>query len=119
MLAKLFARSVEDVPSSVVCSAEARLCTMPLSQFAQWLAEADETERLSCAHLKALYAEFALFTDTRALSPGSLFRGLRAAGIRRYREGTGDRRWYYRVVQVAPVNQMPRRRRVPLSMDSN
>jgi hypothetical protein len=78
----------ETAPSTKPCE---------LAKFADWLVEAGECARITSAHLRALYGEFTLFTDTPPLSEGKLFRGLRAAGIIRYREGKGARRWLYRL----------------------
>lgn len=71
--------------------------TADLKDFANWLRNVGEHDRIGCAHLKVLYAEFALLTDAVPLSEGRFFRGLKGAGIHRYREGGGDRRWFYRV----------------------
>lgn len=68
-----------------------------LSDFADWLLAAGEQDRISCAHLRALYAEFAMFSDTPPFTEARFFRGLKAAGIVRKREGTGARKWYYAV----------------------
>ena len=78
-----------------------------LSEFASWLLAAGERDRICCAHLRTLYAEFALFTDTEPLSNGRLFRGLKAAGVSRHREGIGKRRWYYTVRQSREAHLTP------------
>ena len=86
-----------------------------LSQFARWLLAAGEDGPIFRSHLRALYAEFALYTDSLQLSDGRLFRGLKAAGISRHREGSGKRRWFYRVracgdrVTSAPAGVRPDR----------
>jgi hypothetical protein len=68
-----------------------------LSDFAEWLLAAGECSRLSTPHLLALYSEFAMYCGRRPLSRCCLFRGLRAAGIDRKREGADRRRWLYYV----------------------
>ena len=69
----------------------------PLIHFADWLRQAGETEALSRHHLRLLYGEFCLDTETAELTPGQLHRRIREAGILRYREPVGKRRWFYRV----------------------
>ncbi len=67
--------------------------------FAAWLADVGELHDLTAFHLLALYNEFAMYVGAVPLSDGKLFRQLRAAGITRYRKGTGTRQWVYRLQQ--------------------
>lgn len=92
--ASLAAEGVLGPPSS---SRDRSSSTAPLARFAGWLREAGETEAISSHQLKLLYGEFCLDTDTAALTTGRLYRRIGAAGIQRYREPVGKRRWFYRV----------------------
>lgn len=100
MFARLSGYATED--GSIQPPAQARPpeeATRPASlhEFADWLLAAGESDRICCAHLRALYAEFAMFSETPSLSDSRFFRGLKGAGIVRKREGTGARKWYYAV----------------------
>lgn len=103
MFAKLFDYAKGDPPREAVSRLGTPEPSRPasLSEFASWLLAAGEVGRIPCAHLRVLYAEFAIFTETSPLSDGRFFRGLKAAGIRRKREGVGARRWYYQVHRPA------------------
>lgn len=78
----------------------------PLEDFANFLRTAGETNALSSHQLHLLYGEFVLDTDTVELTLGQLHRRLGAAGIERYREPVGQRRWFYRVrpLRIAAFN---------------
>lgn len=68
-----------------------------LSEFAVWSIQAGETDDIPAARLRILYAEFCEYTDTDPVSEAQFFKGLKAAGIERFREGGGQRRWLYKV----------------------
>lgn len=68
-----------------------------LAEFAKWLSLVGEVDALDYRHLWALYGEFAMFTEMPQMSKGRFFRAVKIAGICRYREGSGQRRWLYRV----------------------
>lgn len=69
----------------------------PVAAFVAWLRQIGETDGMSRQHLLNLYTEFCEFEDQHPLSEAKLLRRARAAGIQRYREPTGRRRWRYQV----------------------
>ena len=69
----------------------------PITEFTAWLIEISKTTELSKRELWNLYGEFCLATDSNALTEGQVFRRIRTAGIARYRESVGSRRWRYKV----------------------
>lgn len=104
------------VPHAGTVSGEIRPAS--LAEFALWLLNAGEREAISCAHLRALYAEFGLYSETPTLSEGRMFRALKAAGILRYRQGTGARRWLYRVSGARGGGAFGRPERVASSLNT-
>lgn len=84
---------------------------VPLYEFAAWLVQSGETSGIPGSRLQILYGEFCEYTCSDPLTEGQLFKRLRAAGIERYRETVGDRRYFYRI-STADVIGFPRARRV-------
>lgn len=89
-VSKVLGRPSKDAAS------QGRVAHAPL--YNEWLITAGETDNLTAAHLRNLYAEFCEYTDTDPLPDAQFFRGLKASGIERFREGGGQRRWLYRVI---------------------
>lgn len=103
----------DDLITSVPPDREGHRCSHDLNapssldEFATWLVNAGEINRITSRRLQALYGEFCIFTETPSLSTGCLFRGLKAAGINRYREGTARRRWLYEVQTSREMTSNP------------
>ena len=101
MLARMFKRDVVETStvSGPICPwGVPRLqAARPITEFTAWLIEISKTTELSKRELWNLYGEFCLATDSNALTEGQVFRRIRTAGIVRYRESVGSRRWRYKV----------------------
>jgi hypothetical protein len=69
----------------------------PLEEFVDSLIVDDNTDGMNGTRLWNLYAEFCDCTYSEMLTRGQFDRRKRAAGIERYRESIGARRWLYRV----------------------
>ena len=82
----------------------------PLQEFPHWLVSIGETSDIPGGRLRTLYFEYCEFADVEPLTAGRLHRQLSAAGVSRYREGTGKRRWLYRVRLLRAVDRTNDRR---------
>lgn len=85
-------RRVPERPPSVSGKPPVRLC-----EFKAWLVQSGETSGIPGSRLQILYGEFCEYTGSEPLTEGQLFKRLQAAGIERYRETVGDRRYFYRI----------------------
>lgn len=65
--------------------------------FVAWLTSVGETKNITSRQLRGLYWEFIEVTGASPVTDAQLFRQLPSAGVKRYRETTGKRRWLYRV----------------------
>jgi hypothetical protein len=70
---------------------------LPLEDFVASLVEDGHTDDMCSKTLWHLYGEFCLWTETEQLTKGQFNRRKGKAGIERYREPVGARRWLYRV----------------------
>jgi hypothetical protein len=80
---------------------------LPLEDFAAWLVEIDRTTGVSSTELWKLYGEHCLCTESEPLTKGQFDRRKRAAGIERYRESIGERRWLYSVRGDSNTDRIP------------
>lgn len=70
---------------------------LDLQDFIAWLQQYGRLGGLTKRELWLEYGEFCLYTNTEQLTEGRFLRRIGAAGIERYRETTGARRWLYRL----------------------